>query len=228
LLRSQNRDFLRVKRTAVGRAGAAEYLSPIFIREKRQRMPRPSGLRYAASPAGAERSFRYKAKELSMHLRNIFVLAAAGFAYATPTAMAQEVTFTSACQEFGGGTLPEQLGDREGHAISVGNYSCRTDSGPLAGGVLTGSGIWEWDKTTAKMISNGGVVRKPGSAAAYQITEGKISLTITDGKVTGSTGEGTGIYSVAVGEAASLNGKSFSWTTNTTGPGRFQIEVKIK
>jgi hypothetical protein len=163
-------------------------------------------------------------------LRNIFVLAAAGLAFAavTPNAIAQEITFTSTCQEFGGGSPPEQLGDREAHAISVGNYSCRMDSGPLAGGVLTGTGIWEWDKTNAKMISNGGVIRKPGSGAAYQITEGKISLTLTDGKVTGSTGEGAGIYSVAVGDAAPLNGKSFSWTTKSTGPGTFQIDVKVK
>ena len=162
-------------------------------------------------------------------LRNIVGLAAAGFAITTitPNAIAQETTFTFTCQDFGVGG-PEQLGDREGHAISAGNYSCRADSGPLAGGVLTGTGIWEWDKSSAKMISNGGVVRKPGSSAGYQITEGKLALTITDGKVTGATGEGAGIYSVAVGDAASLNGKSFSWTTKSTGPLMFQIDVKIK
>jgi hypothetical protein len=163
-------------------------------------------------------------------LRNIVGLVVAGlaFASATPNAIAQETTFTFTCQEFGGGSPPEPLGDREGHAISVGNYSCRADSGPLAGGVLTGTGIWEWDKTNAKMISNGGVIRKPGASAGYQITDGKLALTITDGKVTGATGEGAGTYSVAVGDAASLNGKSFTWTTKSTGPGTFQIDVKIK
>jgi len=162
-------------------------------------------------------------------LRNIVGIAAAGLAFVvvTPNAVAQETTFTSTCQEFGGGA-PEQLGDREGHAISVGNYSCRMDSGPLSGGVLTGTGIWEWDKGNAKLISNGGVIRKPGASAAYQITEGKLALTITDGKVTGATGAGEGIYSVAVGDAAALNGKSFSWTTKSTGPAMFQIDVKIK
>ena len=78
------------------------------------------------------------------------------------------------------------------------------------------------------MISNGGVVRKPGFSAGYQIIEGSLALTITDGKVTGATGEGTGIYSVAVGDAAALNGKSFSWTTKSTGPATFQIDMKIK
>ena len=111
-------------------------------------------------------------------LRNIFVLAAAGLAFATvtPNAIAEETGFTFTCQEFGGGSPPQQLGDREGDGISVGNYSCRADSGPLAGGVLTGTGIWEWDKVNAKMISNGGVIRKPGSSAGYQITEGKLCV----------------------------------------------------
>ena len=162
-------------------------------------------------------------------LRNACGIVAAGLAFATviPKAVAQESTFASTCQEFGGGG-PEQLGDREGHAISVGNYSCRIDSGPLSGGVLTGTGIWEWNKGNANLISDGGVIRKPGATAAYRITEGKITLTVTDGKVTGATGAGEGIYSVAVGGAAALSGKSFSWTTKSTGPATFQIDVKIK
>lgn len=160
-------------------------------------------------------------------LRAIVGIAAGVFAIWTPNAIAEENAFAFSCQEVGVGA-PEQLGDREGHAISVGNYSCRADLGPLAGGVLTGTGVWEWDQTNAKLISNGGVIRKPGGSAAYVTNEGKLALTITDGKVTGVNGLGAGMYSVAVGDAASLNGKSFTWATKSTGPGTFQIDVKLK
>ena len=35
-----------------------------------------------------------------------------------------------ACQSIGNGAA-EPLGDREGHALSAGNFTCRTEGGPL-------------------------------------------------------------------------------------------------
>ncbi len=105
----------------------------------------------------------------------IIVLAAA------PSAVAQENAFTFTCQNIGHGA-PEPLGDREGHTISVGDVSCRVDSGPLAGGVMTGRDIWEWDGTNAVSLSNSGVVRKPGTTAVYQESEAKLALIVTDGQ----------------------------------------------
>ena len=48
-----------------------------------------------------------------------------------PSAVAQENTAMLNCQAVGWGNgLPEPLGDREGHGISIDQYSCRVDFGP--------------------------------------------------------------------------------------------------
>jgi hypothetical protein len=163
------------------------------------------------------------------YLLNVCRIATAAIvlAAAAPSAVAQENTFTITCQDVGGGA-PEPLGDREGHSILVSEYSCRADSGPLSGGVWTGRAIWEFDKTNAVLISNTGVVRKPGATAVYQDTAGKLALTMTDGKVTGFASTGRGSYLMAIGNAASLAGKSYTFTAKPTGPGQFTVELKVE
>jgi hypothetical protein len=59
-----------------------------------------------------------------------------------------------------------------------------------------------------------------------QESDAKIALTITDGKVTGWTSSGKGTWLVASGSAASLAGKSTTWTAKPTGPGQFTLEEK--
>ena len=155
-------------------------------------------------------------------------LAAAALAFAAfaPGAVAQENTTVWACQSVGVGS-PEPLGDREGHSISVGQYSCRAESGPLAGGVSTGTAMWEVDGPKATLISNSGVVRKPGATLAFKSTEGKLTATMTDGKMTGWTGSGRGANPLATGAWASRAGKSYTWTTKSVGPtAQFSSEAK--
>jgi hypothetical protein len=143
-----------------------------------------------------------------------------------PSAFAQETTVTATCQAVGGGA-PEPLGDREGHSISVGQVSCRVDDGLMSGGVLSGTDIWEWDSPNAVMLSNSGVIRKPGTTVVYVETAGKLALTMADGKVTGWTASGRATYAMATGSAASLAGKSFTYTAKPTGPaGQFTSESK--
>ncbi len=125
-----------------------------------------------------------------------------------------------------GSSAPESLGDREGHAISVGQITCRVEGGVGDGGVLTGTTIYEWDKGSAVMLSGIGITRKPGATSAYQHVEGKQSLVMTDGKVTGVTGSGRGRYTMATGAAASMAGKTYSYTFTTTGPNQLVVEVK--
>jgi hypothetical protein len=151
----------------------------------------------------------------------------AALAVATPDAIAEENTYTFTCQGFGSGAR-EPLGDREGHAISVGDYSCYTDSGPFVGGNVSGTNIWEWDKTDAVLVTGQYISRKPGSIAVYQASEGKLALTVTDGKVTGFTGSGRGTLRLVTGSAASLAGKSVTWTAKTSEPGRFKVELKAE
>jgi len=135
-------------------------------------------------------------------------------------------SFRLTCHSIGNSPT-EPLGDREGHAVGVGQYTCRTDGGPLDGGMLTGMTIWEYDKNNGRSLSGMGVTRKPGALAAYQQTEAKVALTLTDGKVTGFTGSGRGRYTVATGTAAALDGKAYSFTFNSTGPGQFAVEGKV-
>jgi hypothetical protein len=151
--------------------------------------------------------------------------AAIGLAVFAPRAVAQENTATLTCQNVGGGA-PEPLGDREAHSISVQQYSCSASSGPLSGGVWTGSIIWEWDKANAVMVLGNGVIRKPDATAVYQEKEGKIALTMADGKVTGWAASGAGSWVMGVGSAASLAGKSYTWTSKPIGPEQYTVEVK--
>jgi hypothetical protein len=152
-------------------------------------------------------------------------LAAASLAFAAfaPSAIAQEKT-TWTCQGVGSGQL-EPLGDREGHALEVGQYSCRGESGAQAGSVGTGTDMWEWDGPKAILISNSGVTRKPGATSAYKFTEGETTLTMTDGKVTGCTGSGRGKNVLATGSWASMAGTSYTCTWKCVGPSsQFTVE----
>ena len=146
-------------------------------------------------------------------------------AAAAPSADAQDNTFTLTCQNIGGGA-PEPLGDRPDHSISVSDYTCRFDSGPLKGGVSTANVIWEFDGPNAVVVSGNGVVRAPGGTVVYQETDGKLALTMTDGKVTGFTSSGKGDEKLATGSLAALAGKPYTWTAKAAGSGQFPIEVK--
>lgn len=145
----------------------------------------------------------------------------------TPSAVAQENTAILTCQGIGRDNgPPEPLGDREGHGITVGEYSCRVNSGPQSGGVSTGTIIWEWDGTNAVELSESGVIRKPGSTLVYRGTEGKLALTMADGKVTGFTASLKGQQQLATGSAASLAGKPYTATVTSTGPSQWAVEIK--
>ena len=60
-------------------------------------------------------------------------MAAIVLSAAAPSALAQDDAFIFTCQDVGESAV-EQLGDREGHSITVSEASCRVDSGLLAGG----------------------------------------------------------------------------------------------
>jgi hypothetical protein len=153
--------------------------------------------------------------------------AAIAFIAAAPSAGAQENTIAFTCTIVGVGPA-EPLGDRDGHAISEALYSCLATSGPLSGGVWTETIVWEWSKNNGVLISSAGIVRKPGVIAAVQLTEQKLDRIVTGGKVTGAVGAGHGTFPIAVGPAASLAGKSFTYSVKTTGPNQFTLEMNVE
>jgi hypothetical protein len=137
------------------------------------------------------------------------------------------ITFRCLCQNTDPSPL-EPLGDWEGHALSVASYTCRVEGGPLDGGDLTGTIIYEWDKTNAVGLSANGVGRKAGAALVYQLGEFKNALTLVDGKVTGFLGSGQGTFKLATGSAASLVGKTFSYVVRPAASSQFTLEVKVE
>lgn len=159
-------------------------------------------------------------------LQNVVAALALGAMGATATAQTA-ISYRAVCQNVGANPF-EPIGDREGHSLAVVQQNCRVEGAPLDGGVLTGNIIYEWDKTVGTGLSGQAVVRKPGASVVIVLGEFKNVLTMTDGKVTGFIGTGQGIYKLATGSAASLAGKSFSYTATPTGPGQYVIEFKVE
>jgi hypothetical protein len=95
-------------------------------------------------------------------------LSAIVFALAKPSATAQEVRGHILCRDVSAFS-PEQLGDREGHALSIGPSSCEVTEGPVVGAVQNETSMWDGPK--AKELSDYGVARKPGDTFAFQHTD---------------------------------------------------------
>jgi hypothetical protein len=160
-----------------------------------------------------------------LHLSG-FAAAAIGLVVLAPNAVAQEAASTWTCQDVGA-PQPEPIGDREGHTIFVGSFSCRIAGGALDGGVATGSDVWEADGPKATRLSTQGVIRKPGAFAAWSGGTGTNVFTITDGKMTGWAASGTGKNVLATGVWAPLSGKTDKWTAKPTAPGQFTVDQKF-
>ena len=155
------------------------------------------------------------------------ILSAAASTLAARSATAQELHGHNVCRSVGGFTS-EQLGDREGHALSIGVSSCQATEGPVAGGVQTETNMLEWDGPKAKELTGYGVTRKPGATYAFQHTDGTLEVTMTDGKPSGWTASGHGKVTLATGSWAFLNGKTFEWTGKGTGPDVFEADYTFK
>jgi hypothetical protein len=151
--------------------------------------------------------------------------AAIGLVALAPNALAQEAS-SWACQDVGN-PQPEPIGDREGHSIFVGSFSCRISGGALDGGVATGTDVWEADGAKSTRLATEGVIRKPGAMAVWSGGTGTNTFTITDGKVTGWAASGTGKFILATGAWAPLSGKTDKWTAKPTGAAQFAVEQKF-
>lgn len=161
------------------------------------------------------------------HLPLCISFSVIAFALAAPSATAEDVHGHIVCRQVGAFT-PEQLGDREGHALSMTQSSCQTTEGPLAGAVQTETNMWEWDGPKAKELSGSGVARKPGATQAFQHTDGALELIMTDGKPSGWTASGHGVVTLSTGSWASLNGKTYEWSGRGTGPNVFEGDYTFK
>lgn len=135
-----------------------------------------------------------------------------------------KITIKSVCTTTG--SNPVEIVS-EGRGIQVSNFTCKVEGGPLDGGELTGMQIYDFQGANGVVLMGGGVVRKAGGAIVYQTTEGKIAVTMTDGKPTGFTASGKGVYKAGYGpDASPYAGKTYTYTVRATGPGQSVIESK--
>lgn len=152
------------------------------------------------------------------------LLAASALALSACAGVGTQVVERNSCTSSPG--APEPLGT-DGRALGVASATCKTEGGPMNGGVATQHGLWEFEKGRMVLLSGDGVVRKPGSVLTYKLTSGTGTLLMKDGKPTGWTGSGTGVYTAGSGDAAMLKGKTFTWTGRATGPGTHIIESTL-
>ncbi|MEK9285704.1 MULTISPECIES: hypothetical protein [unclassified Bradyrhizobium] len=124
-----------------------------------------------------------------------------------------------------GAISQETVGDRDGHLLRSLQYSCLGVEGLLKDAVYTGSSISEWDGPQGTYLSAGGIVRAAGGLAVTQLTEGKGSVVMKDGKPAGSESSGKAVFKLASGTLATLSGKVVKFDTKPTGVGRFSIEL---
>ena len=128
---------------------------------------------------------------------------------------------------YAGASAMEPLGDRPGHAIREVHYVCIGQSGPMQGGTMTANGIYEWSGNQGKLLAANGVMRKPGSVVVFDTTEGSGNLVVVDGRPIGARTTGKGVYRLATGAAAELNGKTFTYSTRPAPNGQFIIEGSV-
>jgi hypothetical protein len=116
--------------------------------------------------------------------------------------------------------MQDPVGDRPGHMLVTVQYSCFGVDGLLKGTVHTVSSVSEWDGPQGTFLIGGGTQRAPGGLAVTQITDGTAWVI----KPSGTESKGTGIFKFASGTLAALSGKSFKFTTKSTGDLRFDLE----
>lgn len=160
---------------------------------------------------------------------NLKFLGACWVALSVVSATAQPVAQNSTPGDswlctYAGASALEPLGDRQGHAIREVHYVCTGQSGPMQGGTMTATGIYEWSGNEGKLLAANGVMRKPGSVVVFDTTEGSGSLVLVDGRPIGARTTGKGVYRLATGAAADLNGKTFTYSTRPAPNGQFVIE----
>lgn len=126
-----------------------------------------------------------------------------------------------------GETAIEPVGDHDGHAVSIGAYTCTIEGGPLDGGVVEGSVVYEWEAGSGVLLTGHGVARRPGAVYVSENTSGRVRLRVIDGKAGGLEGAGTGVYRLAAGAASALSGRRYAYVVRSTAPGRFVVETTL-
>lgn len=140
--------------------------------------------------------------------RNFSTVFLAALTMTAQAALAQTPT-KMLCQIIGN-AAPEPI--TEGRAVVVNNFSCRIEGGPLDKAIATASQVYDFTGSAGTGRAGYGVIRGSDGMAIYVNREMKADLQMTDGKVTGAKGSGSGSYTMATGSAKGLEGKPYDYT----------------
>jgi hypothetical protein len=145
-------------------------------------------------------------------------------------AMAQEDQITWNCvPSTMSASTREPVGDRDGHMIATGQSVCTGTSGVLKDAVWVFSVLFSYDKTEGTLIDGSGIAKKPATIVVTKVVDGKQTLVMTDGKLTGYSGSSQMTFPIATGDAAVLAGKTaeVTWKNNTP-INQYTLEMKLK
>jgi hypothetical protein len=159
-------------------------------------------------------------RTIQKHLVLFFIVASTGVAQEA----AAQVSVQFECR-YVGVTSQEPIGDRDGHVLGMSSYSCRVVTGPHKGGVYTGTNVTEWEGPTGIYVSGSAVDRLAGGIVVSTITGGTLAYIMKDGKPVGVISNGTGRTAIDSGPGAPFAGKSFKFSSKTTGLNQFNIDV---
>ena len=126
------------------------------------------------------------------------------------------------CNIVGNGN-PEPVGDRAGHALVNMQYVCRGVEGLVKGAVFSANGVTEWDGPKGTFLLAGGTHRIAGGFAVTQLIEGTASVIMKDDKPVGMTSAGTASVKFASGPLNALAGKTYKFSTKSTGINQFEM-----
>lgn len=143
-------------------------------------------------------------------------------AFSTTAAAQDKGNYRNVCQRT---DAIAPMAFENGRAVAVNHFTCQIEGGFMDGGTLIGMQVYELKGPEGRLVPGGGHSQKPGSMVVYDTTEGTLALNIVDGKVTGSSSAGKGRYRSTYGAASAYDGKSFVYSTRSTGPTSFVIEV---
>jgi len=148
-------------------------------------------------------------------------------AMASAAAWSQPTSYRLLCTNHGA-NWNEPIGDREGHTLQVGDATCSVQGGSMDGAVVTQQVLWEYDKGVGTLVSSHSIYRKPGAVLVVVGRRGTLNLQMTEGRVSGWTASGAGVFGMAAGGAASLEKKNANWTARPTGNRTYVIEVTVE
>jgi hypothetical protein len=118
----------------------------------------------------------------------------------------------------------DPIGDRDGHRLVSGQYSCFGVEGLLKGALYTAATTSEWDGSQGTYFVGGGIFRTPGGIAVTQLIQGQGSPVMKDGKPVGNEVSGKGQVKFASGALAELSGKVLRFEAKPAGFNRFSLE----